>query len=161
MTGAGRFTFRALFTKGQVVAYNIPTVQNFKDNFVRDFPYGTELDTVLDSDIDKAISYAQVGFNDVFFKDQTEFNIGFLLLAAHHLVMNLRASSQGIAGQYSWLQASKGVGSVNESFTIPQKILDNPVLGMLSKTHYGAAYLQIVLPQLAGQIFAVAGATLP
>lgn len=87
--------------------------------------------------------------------------MAYNLLSAHYLVMNLRSSSQGINGQYNFLQVSKGVGSVNESFSIPERITNNPYFSMLTKTNYGQAYLQLLLPQLTGQIYVVAGTTLP
>ena len=82
-------------------------------------------------------------------------------MAAHYLVTNLRASSQGINGQYAWLEQSKGAGAVNQSFAIPQRILDNPLFAMLTKTNYGASFLQLVLPQLTGQMFNAYGMTKP
>jgi hypothetical protein len=77
------------------------------------------------------------------------------------LVLNIRSSSQGINGQFNFLQQTKSVGAVSEGFAIPQRILDNPYFSMLTKTNYGAEYLQLLLPQLAGQMFVVAGTTLP
>lgn len=142
------------------MAFNAPTVQDFKDYFFRDFPYGTDLDTsVLDADITKAYGQTNFNFNPGLFSDQQNYTIGYLLLAAHFLVIDLRMSSQGISGRYSWVQASKSVGSVSESFSIPQRILDNPELAMLSQTNYGAKFLQLILPQLAGQIYSVFGGT--
>jgi len=136
-----------------------PTVADFKAYFVRDFPYGTTLSTVIDSDIQKGIDLALINFNEELFGLQADYTTAYLYLAAHYLVTNLRASSQGLAGSYAWLTASKSVGSVNESFQIPQYILDHPMLGMLTKTTYGAQYLFLVLPRLVGQIFTSAGAT--
>lgn len=144
------------------MAYNNPTVDDFKQYFYRDFPYGTDPATsVLDQDIAKAMGQCRVNINQGLFSDQDTYNIGYLLLTAHYLVIDLRMSSQGIAGQYSWIESSKSVGSVSESFSIPQRILDNPYFAMLSKTNYGAKYLEILIPQLAGNIFVVAGTTLP
>lgn len=119
------------------------------------------MDKVTDRDITKAYGETAVNFNPALFSTQANFTLGYLYLTAHYLVMDLRASSQGIAGQYSWLQASKGVGSVNESYVVPQKILNNPIFAMLSKTNYGAKYLLLILPQLTGQIFSTPGRTLP
>jgi hypothetical protein len=93
--------------------------------------------------------------------NQTQYQIAFNLLSAHFLVLNLRASSQGINGQYNWAQNSKSVGNVSESFTIPQRIIDNPALMQYTKTNYGAQYLQLLWPQLCGQMFVVAGFTKP
>lgn len=142
--------------------FTIPTIADFKNMFFRDFPYGgndVDLSTVQDQDIAQAINDAGINFNEALFSDQSSFNTGYLLLTAHFMVMNLRASSQGISGQYSWLQSSKGVGSVSEAFAIPDRILENPELAMLSKTQYGAKFLFLILPQLTGQIFTVFGRT--
>jgi len=142
------------------MGFNNPTVAEFKTYFMRDFPFGTDPDrAVLDVDIVKAFNLVNINFNPDFFGDQTSYTIGYQLLSAHYLVMNLRASSQGISGQYSWLQNSKGAGSVNEGLAIPQRILDNPEFAMMSKTNYGAQYLFLILPQLSGQVFSVMGTT--
>lgn len=144
------------------MAYTVPTLQNFKDFFVRDFPYGTDVNVaVLDADITKAFSFVDAMINPNLFSSQAAYTNGYLLLSAHFLVMNLRASSQGLNGQFNFLQASKSVGPVSEAFSIPQRILDNPELAILVKTNYGAQYLQMVLPQLAGQMFTVCGGTRP
>jgi hypothetical protein len=77
------------------------------------------------------------------------------------LVLNLRASSQGIAGQAGWLQTSKGVGSVSEGFTIPQRILDNPDFALLNTTFYGQQFFMKVYPTMCGAIFTVRSRTNP
>lgn len=145
------------------MSYQNPSVAQFKEFFSRDFPYGTDpAVAVLDSDITKAFTFVNVGpLNQNFFPDQGAYNIGYLLLAAHYLVMNLQASSQGINGQFSFLEQSKSVGSVSQSFAIPQRVLDNPDWAILMRTNYGAQYLQILIPQLCGQIFISYGSTRP
>lgn len=144
------------------MAYENPSVADFKSFFNRDFPYGTDPETqVLDSDITKAFTMTNVNMNQGLFGYQTSYNIGYLLLSAHYLVMNLRASSQGINGQFNFLESSKGVGSVSEAFAIPQRVLDNPDWAILCKTNYGAQFIQLVLPQLAGNMFIARGSTRP
>lgn len=144
------------------MSYANPSVADFKAFFTRDFPYGTDPNTsVIDADITKAFSLTNVNFNQDLWGDQGSYNIGYFYLSAHYLVMNLRASSQGINGQFNFLQNNKSVGSVSEGFAIPQRVLDNPDWSVLMKTNYGAQYLQLVLPQLAGQIYTVAGSTRP
>lgn len=144
------------------MGFNNPVVSDFKSQFVRDFPYGVDPNTsVLDSDINYAFQMTNVNINPGLFPDQGTYTLAYNLLSAHYLVMNLRSSSQGINGQYNFLQAGKGAGSVNESFSIPERILANPYWSMLTKTNYGALYLQLLLPQLAGQTFSVHGTTLP
>lgn len=142
--------------------YEHPTITEFKAYFTRDFPYGTDPETsILDSDINKAFGQTRININPNMFTSQESFTIGFLLLAAHYLVVDIRMSSQGINGQFAFMEQSKSVGSVSQSFAIPQKILENPYFAMIVKTNYGAKYLELVLPQLAGAIFPVHGRTLP
>lgn len=144
------------------MSYTLPSIDDFKNYFVRDFPYGTDLSTsVLDVDISNAMVLSNINMNQEFFPSQEVFNLGFLYLSAHFLVTNLRASSQGKDGQYNWIEQSKAVGSVNTSYAIPEAILENPYWAMLTKTNYGAAYINLLLPQLSGQMFTVLGATLP
>lgn len=140
------------------MAFNNPSVTDFKNQFVRDFPYGTDPNEyVLDSDITYAFQFVNANINSGLFSDQGTYSLAYNLLAAHYLVLNLRASSQGINGQYNWLQNSKAVGAVNEAFSIPDRILANPDLAMLTKTNYGTQYLAIVIPQLCGQMFTAYG----
>lgn len=134
-----------------------PTVTDFKNCFVRDFPYGIDQQTVMDSDIQQAMVDCGIMINPALFSTQDQYTQCYLLLSAHYLVTNLRNSSQGLAGQYNFLQGSKGVGSVSESFSIPQSITENPLFSMYCKTNYGAKYISFILPLLAGQMFSVRG----
>lgn len=144
------------------MSYTVPTITDFKEYFTRDFPYGTDPDTsILDSDISKAFGQTSFNMNPNLFASQEQYQVAFMLLAAHYLVVDIRMSSQGINGQFAFLEQSKSVGSVSQAFAIPQRILDDPYLAMLTKTNYGAKYLELVLPQLSGQMFAVYGRTLP
>lgn len=136
-----------------------PQVSDFKAYFTRDFPYGATSETVMDSDIAKAIVDAQININPVLWPNQALYTNAYLNLSAHYLVLNLRSSSQGIKGQYSWTSQSKSVGSVTEAFSIPQKVLDVPEYAMLAKTNYGAKYLFMVLPLLKGAMFTSCGRT--
>lgn len=143
------------------MAFTNPSVADFQAYFFRDFPYGTDPNVaVLDVDITKAFTMTNINVNQCLFADQGSYNIGYFLLSAHYLVMNLRASTQGINGQFAFLEQSKSVGSVSTSFAIPQRVLDNPDWSVLMKTNYGAQFLQIILPALAGQIYTVAGSGL-
>lgn len=142
------------------MSYINPTVSEFKAYFTRDFPFGSDpTENVLDSDISKAMDQASININGELFSSQTAYSIGFNLLSAHFLVSNLRASSQGLSGQYSWLQNSRSVGSVSEGLSIPDRIMQNPYLAAISKTNYGAEYLMLIFPKLTGQIFSVKGGT--
>lgn len=144
------------------MSYTNPSVADFKEYFFRDFPYGTDPETsVLDQDIAKAFGQTNININPNQWAGQAAYAIGYLLLAAHYLVVDLRMSSQGINGAYQWLEQSKSVGNVSQSFAIPQRILDDPYIAGLSQTNYGAKYIQLLLPQLAGQVFISYGSTRP
>lgn len=141
------------------MAFTQPTVSDFKAYFTRDFPYGVTNNTILDSDITKAIDEAAVNFNEALFSTQGTYSMAFLYLSAHYLVMDIRASGQGISGSFPWLTSSKGVGSVSESSSIPTFISDNPMLAHLGKTYYGAKYISLVYPKLIGNMFSSYGGT--
>jgi len=144
-----------------MAAYTNPDVAAFKAYFNRDFPYGnSDLTTVQDADIAKAQTQQQNLIPQFLFPNQNLYTQGAQLLAAHFLVQNLRASSQGIAGKYEWLNTGKNVGPVGASFQIPDRILENPELAILTSTYYGVQYLYLILPLLTGQMFTVEGATI-
>lgn len=139
-----------------------PSVADFQTYFFRDFPYGTDPTvSILDQDITSAFMSTNFNINQGLFCSQSDYTLGYLYLSAHYMVMNLRASTQGMNGQYNFLQVSKGAGSINESFSIPQMILDNPLWSMYTKTNYGMYYIQLLYPQLAGQMWVAYGTTLP
>lgn len=143
-------------------AYLYPTVQEFKDYFFRDFPYGVTLEEVTDADISKAMAEARFNFaGETLASSQEEYSMLYLYLTAHYLVMDLRASSQGISGKFAWLTSSKSVGSVSESYAIPDRILANPELAYYAETLYGTKYLSLLLPMLGGQVMIALGRTLP
>src|SRR6185503_11182170 len=122
------------------MSFTAPTVIQFQQQFARDFPYGSNTQTsVTTNDINSAFAMVNANINPALFPTQAIYNLGYLLMAAHFLVLNLRASSQGLNGQYNFLQENKAVAGVSESFSIPQWILDNPLWSMYSKTNYGAS----------------------
>lgn len=143
------------------MAYTIPDVAAFKAYFVRDFIYAENVSSVMNADIQKGLDDAGVNINPSLFASQQIFNIAYLNLAAHFMVLSLSSASQGVQGRYTWLVSSKSVGNVSESYTIPQRFIDNPYLASLSKTNYGAKYLSMVLPLITGNMFTVEGGTTP
>ncbi len=136
-------------------------VSDFKAHFVRDFSYGSTSDKVMDADISKAMSEAKITFNQSFFPDDASVRLGYYYLTAHYLVIDLQNASAGLAGVSSNPVSSRSVGSVSESYAIPDKYLKNPVLAFLSKTGYGQKYLSMILPQMVGNMASVAGWTNP
>lgn len=138
-----------------------PSVAEFKAQFVRDFPYGSDTSAVMDADISSAITLAGFNVNEGLFSTEAEFKFAYNYLAAHYLVTSIKASSQGLGGSFNWLESSKSVGSVSQAFAIPEKILSNPLYAMFSKTPYGAMYISLILPLTYGNAVAVSGATQP
>lgn len=142
------------------MAYNNPSIVDFKAWFTRDFPYGTDPNTgILDADIGKAFQYTNMLINQGLWDSQENYTLGYLLLSAHNLVIDIRNSSQGINGQFGWLEQSKSVGSVSASYNIPQRVLDNPNFAQYFTTLYGAQYVNLLWPLLSGMVYTVPGRT--
>lgn len=121
----------------------------------------TNLSFVTNGDIMGALFDAGYNVNEDLFSTQPEFARAFNYLAAHMLVEKTLAAVQGLGAQYTWLTQSKSVGNVMQSFAIPKKILDDPLLSQFSTTRYGAMYLQIITPFLVGNFHASFRQSLP
>lgn len=144
------------------MAYNNPSVSDFQAQFFRDFPYGTDINTtVVAQDIANAFQQTNMNINPNCWGDQSSYTLAYLYLSAHYLVLNIRASSQGLNGQWNWAQNNKAVGAVSEGFEIPERLKNNPDFMAYYKTNYGAQYMNWLWPQLSGQIFTVCGTTSP
>lgn len=144
------------------MSYVKPTLEDFKAYFVRDFPFGTNIDEhVLDSDIQKAMLKADAFILTKCFSSQEMFSLGYYFLTAHYLVLSLRASSQGINGKYEFLQTSRSVGSVSEGVSIPESISKNPLYMSFMQSNYGGEYLNMVLPCISTAVFVTEGRTTP
>lgn len=147
---------------GQAVPFQNPSVLDFQNYFVRDFAYTDDINTgITPTDIATAFTKVNPFINPQFFPDQGTYTTFYLTLAAHYLVMSIRRSSQGINSQASFLLSGKGVGPTSASFSIPQRLIDNPELAALCQTGYGYEYLMYVLPQLSGFVFALPHKTTP
>lgn len=119
------------------------------------------LNYVLDDDINKAFAEALVSFNQGLFTTDANIKLGFLYLSAHYLVNDINAAQAGIGGIGSFPVTSRSVGSVSESYAVPQRYMDDPVLAFYAKSAYGMKYINLVLPRLAGNMVAVWGGTNP
>jgi hypothetical protein len=122
----------------------------------------TDNEKVTDYDLARAFNAAE-GFNasPSFFSTQSAYTYANNLLAAHYLCENLQASGVGLGGKAEWLTQSKTVGNVSEAYAIPDRVLKSPFLAKLSKTTYGAQFLELVSPQLIGNIKSFHGVTHP
>jgi len=131
----------------------------------RVFPFGGtsgDTSTVQDQDITQAILEASAEINTALFPSQEIYTTYYNYLAAHKLIMMLRYSSQGIAGQYPWFVQSKGVGGVSQSSYIPEWVQRNPYWLALSTTYPGLTYILYVGPlQSVGVCFSVTSQTNP
>lgn len=112
----------------------------------------TDLTRVVDADITGAIMDAGYNVNEALFDDQAQYSRAFLYLCAHCLVERLLAAGEGMRSRYNWLVNAKSAGDLSESFTIPENILQSAFLSAVSKTRYGAMYLQIITPLLVGNM---------
>lgn len=122
----------------------------------------TDTEKVTDYDIARAITAAmQFNFNPGLFSSQAAFTYASNLLCAHYLCETVIAGTTGLNGKAEWLTRAKTVGNVSEDFDIPKRILNSPFLSKLSKTTYGAQFLELVSPQLIANFQTFYRQTLP
>lgn len=143
--------------------YTNPQYSDFVAYFPTDFPYGSDPNqSVTQPEVLAAMQRTNnYALSQRLFSTQEQWNQGYLLLSAHYLVLIIRAAGQGLSGKASWIQSSKAVGQVSESFSIPQRILDTPEFAMFTNTNYGMQFLEYMIPRLKGSVGIAYGTTLP
>lgn len=114
---------------------------------------------IQDADIMRAFKEANVNFNAALFGDNDTIKMVFLYLAAHYLVIDLNNAMNPLAMGFMGFTQSKSVGSVSESFAVPQWMLNNAILSQYAQTGYGRKYLSLIQPYLVGNIIFVPGRT--
>lgn len=114
---------------------------------------------VQDSDILRAFAEAKINFNPDFFKDDETAIMVFCYLAAHYLIIDLNNASNPLALGFIGFTQSKSVGSVSESYGIPQWMLSNQILSAYVQTGYGRKYLSLIQPYLIGNVILTPGRT--
>lgn len=107
---------------------------------------------VRDYDIQQAIQGALFNVNQCLFADQASWAYAFGFLAAHNLVERMLAAGEGLRSRFNWMVTGKSAGDLSESFSIPDNIMQSSFLASLSKTRYGARYLEIISPLLIGNM---------
>lgn len=145
------------------------TASDFKAFFRRDFPYLPSDSTsycdedkyVLDADINKAFLEARSVFNQSLYGDDDSIRVAYYYLTAHYLANDMKAAAAGIDGAGNFPVSSRTVGSVSETYDIPQAYKDNPQLAFFTGSSYGMKYLSLTLPNLVGNIGVVSGWTNP
>lgn len=142
-----------------------PAVSDFKIQFNRDFVYGSGLDTVQDGDIQRGLNDAEMVFNTDLWGSTTDQNTAYLYVAAHFMVLNIQAAGGlspivrglGVLSKGGGTIESKGVGSANVGFAVPNYVRESPILSQFMRTDYGQKYLQLLTPRLVGNVGVVCG----
>lgn len=112
------------------------------------------LNYTQDTDITDAISEASVNFNCGLFPNKQTAKLVFMFLVAHYLTVDFM-NAQG--SNFVGIMTSRSVGSVSESYSIPQWIMNNSALAPYSTTGYGIKYCSLIRPYLIGNFFVVKG----
>ena len=112
---------------------------------------------ISDNDIQKAFIEAKMNFNQSLFPKCDECITAFCYLAAHYLVIDLNNALNPFALGGFGLTNSKSVGSVSESYAIPQWVMNDKNLGLYAQTGYGRKYLSLIIPKLHGNIIFTKG----
>lgn len=114
---------------------------------------------IQDADIMRAFNEAKVNFNAALFGDGDTVKMVFLYLAAHYLVIDLNNAMNPLGMGFMGFTQSKSVGSVSESYAVPQWMLNNAILSQYATTGYGRKYLSLIQPYLVGNIIFIPGRT--
>jgi Protein of unknown function (DUF4054) len=139
-----------------------PTVSDFKNKFVRDFPYAPESDNknqgyILDGDIQSAIDDALIEFNSGLFGYNA--TAIFYYLIAYHLCQNINNSTKGLSAQAQLVMQNSSVGGVSVGNMVVGQFADDPNLSKYLKNAYGQKYLELIAPYTIGNVRGSAGAT--
>lgn len=127
----------------------------------------SEENYLSDSDIEKAIAEAIIGFNFSLFDDttlindtMTESTLVMLYLVAFYLVIDIKNSTAGLSSNaYTSFVSSKSVGNVHESYGIPSWATNNPMYSLYMDNGYGRKYLSLLIPRISGWFYLSKGAT--
>ena len=120
---------------------------------------GCANDYVQPQDITNAFAEAQVVFNQALFNNDAAITLAYLYCTAHYLVNDLRTAAQGVDSIGAFPVSSRSVGSMSESYQIPDRFKDSPQLAFFTSTGYGQKFLSMLLPNLVGNAMAVCGGT--
>ena len=163
------------YNAGNTVYYNGLFYQALQNGLVNILPgsdiskwqlvAGDPLAYVQPQDITNAFAEAQAIFNQTLWPDcdgtNTNLILAYLYLTAHYLVDDLRRAAQGVDSTGTYPVQSRSVGSVSETYQVPDRFKDSPQLAIFTTTGYGMKYLSMLLPNLVGNIGSVYGGTNP
>lgn len=112
---------------------------------------------ITDDDILEAFAEAKVNFNPNLFPDDDTAELVYSYLAAHYLIIDLYNAMNPLAVGFMSFTQSKSVGSVSESYGVPQWMLNNQYLSGYAQTGYGRKYLSLIQPYLIGNVICTPG----
>lgn len=122
--------------------------------------YNDSIDNYIqDGDIERAFTEAKINFKTSFWENDETAEMVFYYLAAHYLIIDITNRQNPFLMGYKGMTQSKSVGSVSESYAIPQWMLNNQILGTYAQTGYGRKYLSLIQPYLIGNIILTPGRT--
>jgi hypothetical protein len=137
------------------------TVNDFKKRYApRDFKFGDGPETVMDSDIDNAMTDAMAVFNPALFSP-ADGVVAFLALTAHYVRTNIEAvgglqampEGLGVENQAEQILSGSGAIGVSQNFVEPPDWIKRfPLLQQLWITTYGQKYCAMVQPKLVGNV---------
>lgn len=116
---------------------------------------------VTTSDIQRAMDEADCIFNPNLAGNENQKLQQYMYLTAHFLCLDKRMIATGISGESKGQVTSVSVGSVSESYQIPEAWTSNMMFFPFTTTSYGLMFLSFVTPSLVGNVAIVQGATLP
>ena len=142
--------------------WTAPSATEFKAYFVRDFPYGSDVNNnVLDADITKAIAEAQVHFNPDAFDTNANATIAFMYAAAWALVNNMQTSMKGLSAQARLAVNASSVDGASVNFVVPEDFMRDSKFSMYATNAYGLKYLSYIIPLCVGRMGVAIGETTP
>ena len=142
-------------------------ITEFKTFFDRDFEYGSDKEDVRDLDIQKAVDEAKILFNAGLWENAIAAKIPFHYLTAHCLVKifgtvgGVVQKGNGANSVGSFPISSKGAGPLSVSYSIPEDLANDKILSQFLTTGYGLKYIQLLVPQLIGNMGTAVESTKP
>jgi hypothetical protein len=142
--------YEGLFYKVKVTSTTNPPTNTTDWELYND----SVLNYTQDSDILNAVAEANVNFNEGLFTNLEAAKLVFMYLVAHYLTIDFR---NALGSNQIGIATSRSVGSVSESYSIPNWILNNAGLAPYATTGYGIKYATLIRPYLVGNFFIVKG----
>lgn len=143
-----------------------PGIADFKAKFVREFVYGDGGNTVMDTDITRALGEVDPYYNQALLNSTDQQTSAYLFIAAHLMVLNIQTAGGlsavnlglGVRNVAENFQVSKSLGSASISHEPPPTYVSgSPTLSFLWRTTFGQSYIAMIYHSLIGNFSVVAG----